>query len=308
MNSERINLDDFDEMITSPQLYTNCNENMELVPTKEIIMEEAKQLPVEPPKVIESVPARTSDLMEDISSRPPALPSSLDYLTEWRNSINQGRCSVGRFSLEVPPAPEQRLSLTQPEAKMQDDPFGQGRPSTQGMVLEGIAEVIADTEPESDKKAKTAAAAPPIVTAPTATTPATAPSSKGCNCKKSRCLKLYCECFAAQKNCTPECNCVDCHNTAEHEEDKQTAITRIMAKNPFSLLRRTTTESEPIVGCTCKKSSCQQNYCYCYKKGVHCNHLCKCVECENRPKVVPTIESGGRKYTKIFTSHICVNK
>lgn len=33
-----------------------------------------------------------------------------------------------------------------------------------------------------------------------------------CNCKKSKCLKLYCDCFAAGLGCTPECNCFECKN------------------------------------------------------------------------------------------------
>lgn len=33
-----------------------------------------------------------------------------------------------------------------------------------------------------------------------------------CNCKKSKCLKLYCECFAGELYCEG-CNCNDCHNT-----------------------------------------------------------------------------------------------
>jgi hypothetical protein len=33
-----------------------------------------------------------------------------------------------------------------------------------------------------------------------------------CNCKKSKCLKLYCECFASELYCDA-CNCSECHNT-----------------------------------------------------------------------------------------------
>lgn len=45
---------------------------------------------------------------------------------------------------------------------------------------------------------------------------ASTPGSKRspCNCKKSKCLKLYCECFAAELFCQG-CNCTDCHNTDE---------------------------------------------------------------------------------------------
>jgi hypothetical protein len=33
-----------------------------------------------------------------------------------------------------------------------------------------------------------------------------------CKCKKSRCLKLYCDCFAILKYCDGSCSCTDCHN------------------------------------------------------------------------------------------------
>lgn len=39
----------------------------------------------------------------------------------------------------------------------------------------------------------------------------------GCNCKKSRCLKKYCECFEGSVFCGPNCKCVDCQNLAGSE-------------------------------------------------------------------------------------------
>lgn len=46
-----------------------------------------------------------------------------------------------------------------------------------------------------------------------------APSGAGCNCKQSRCLKLYCVCFAKGGVCGPECQCVSCHNKDANSEE-----------------------------------------------------------------------------------------
>ena len=34
----------------------------------------------------------------------------------------------------------------------------------------------------------------------------------GCQCTKSKCLKLYCACFAKGKYCAGDCKCQNCHN------------------------------------------------------------------------------------------------
>ena len=36
-----------------------------------------------------------------------------------------------------------------------------------------------------------------------------------CNCKKSNCLKKYCECFNSGVRCTSNCKCQECKNTLE---------------------------------------------------------------------------------------------
>ena len=52
-----------------------------------------------------------------------------------------------------------------------------------------------------------------------------------CNCKKSKCLKLYCDCFALGMGCSPECNCCDCSNHEDNDERKL-AMDAILDRNP----------------------------------------------------------------------------
>lgn len=53
-----------------------------------------------------------------------------------------------------------------------------------------------------------------------------------CNCKKSKCLKLYCDCFAANEPCGPECNCCTCHNNEDHSDERNNAMMGVLERNP----------------------------------------------------------------------------
>lgn len=54
-----------------------------------------------------------------------------------------------------------------------------------------------------------------------------------CNCKKSHCLKLYCECFTNKTYCAG-CNCINCLNTQENELVREKAMQATLERNPIA--------------------------------------------------------------------------
>lgn len=66
-----------------------------------------------------------------------------------------------------------------------------------------------------------------------------------CNCKKSKCLKLYCDCFGADDFCGPDCNCADCHNTKNYATERKKVRDAILERNPSAFKSKIKKEAEP---------------------------------------------------------------
>ncbi|XP_060635292.2 protein lin-54 homolog isoform X1 [Anolis sagrei] len=109
---------------------------------------------------------------------------------------------------------------------------------------------------------------------------------KPCNCTKSLCLKLYCDCFANGEFCN-NCNCANCYNNLDHENDRQKAIKACLDRNPEAFKpkigkgKEGESDRRHSKGCNCKRSGCLKNYCECYEAKIMCSSICKCIGCKN---------------------------
>lgn len=109
---------------------------------------------------------------------------------------------------------------------------------------------------------------------------------KPCNCTKSQCLKLYCDCFANGEFCN-NCNCNNCFNNLEHETERLKAIKTCLDRNPEAFKpkigkgKEGESDRRHSKGCNCKRSGCLKNYCECYEAKIMCSSICKCVGCKN---------------------------
>ena len=57
-------------------------------------------------------------------------------------------------------------------------------------------------------------------------------TSWSCACNKTKCLKLYCDCFTSGNHCGDRCECNDCNNDGKHEDVRVDAIKAVLDRKP----------------------------------------------------------------------------
>lgn len=112
---------------------------------------------------------------------------------------------------------------------------------------------------------------------------------QNCSCPRSRCLKLYCECFQAGSLCLSSCSCKNCKNTSADtgwNGARTLAVQQILSRNPFAFDSNTGKKFKHKkmegVACRCTKTRCLKLYCDCFLKGQICDpECCLCINCLN---------------------------
>ena len=112
-----------------------------------------------------------------------------------------------------------------------------------------------------------------------------------CTCKKTKCIKKYCECFSSGVFCQ-NCKCENCENKQDYliennninkKEEEDLDENKNIKQNNDNNFDLNDNYFKKLIICTCSKSGCNKNYCECFKAKVKCNNKCRCIKCLNKP-------------------------
>ncbi|MED6107481.1 hypothetical protein PIB30_014579 [Stylosanthes scabra] len=109
-------------------------------------------------------------------------------------------------------------------------------------------------------------------------------SNGKCNCMKSQCLKLYCQCLSAGNFCNDNCSCKNCLNKEANKDRVKQIKKEKQSRDPRAFEPKVIVDemSRNRKGCICRKSGCMKKYCSCFGFEVGCSCHCQCQNCTNQ--------------------------
>ena len=125
------------------------------------------------------------------------------------------------------------------------------------------------------------------------------PLKQKCTCSKTGCLKKYCYCFAKGIPCE-DCECKNCENKGNKNNNNNNINVEEKALYPLINNQINNNNNQR---CNCTKSNCMKKYCECFKQGLSCNSLCRCMACKNKNNdnnIIPNIQNNNLKEIKDF--------